>query len=378
MSVRRHVLAAVVAVGCAGPRPVAPAPAPTPASATKPPPVLSGHLLVHSFGKDALFECKPACAPLDDPRLGKVEQSPRRVAPGRYLLQAGVFDLATRALVPLAPKLDLEQHRYGNLWVLDAAIVSVEFKSTHDVVLVSRAGKPFVPLAEPIPPKAGDFAFLPDGRHLFKTAPLMGAAESAYFTDVIVGQKVTLHYVGALGGKPTPLVARDQTLHPDFVRDGASIVYWAPGRLDVQTAFRSLYLERVDVADGAVTRLEELVTPITMRGTPETLHHGRSRFVVHTTHGANGKESGVRVVDVEAKAVVDVPLAADESLARPFNPTHAGNWPWCERRDDDVLILRRPVDGGVHVRVLSLPGLDTVLEATVPTPHVTAIDWIRH
>lgn len=111
MSVRRHVLAAVVAVGCAGPRPVAPAPAPTPASATKPAPVLSGHLLVHSFGKDALFECKPACAPLDDPRLGKVEQTPRRVAPGRYLLQAGVFDLATRALVPLAPKLDLEQHR---------------------------------------------------------------------------------------------------------------------------------------------------------------------------------------------------------------------------------------------------------------------------
>lgn len=368
----RLTFALFACVGCASPPPPAPPPhKPAPVASVAPKP-RHGHLLVHAFGK-GLLECKPVCAAIDE--HAKQTQSPRRVGRGRYLLPQGIFDLATRQLTP-QPNLDLSKFEYGSLWLLDQATVEVEYKSTHDVVRVSRGGGPFLPLVEPIPPKAGDFAFLPDGRHAFKTAPLMGGPESQYFVDVIAGQKVTLHYVSALGGKPKPLVTRDQILHGDFVLGGASIVYWAPGRLDVKKSLRTLLLERVDVATGAVERLEELTTPFTMRGTPETEHHTSSRFVVHVAYDAEGAES-VRVVDVGSGETKSLALGPKETLARPFNPAHAGTWPWWERRDDDVLVLQQKLQDGVVVRVLALPSLDPVLETTLPFPNVSAIDWVR-
>lgn len=369
----RLALALFACVGCAAPpsprAPPPPKPAPVASVAPK---AHRGHLLVHAFGK-GLLECKPTCVPIDE--HAKQTKSPRRVGPGRYLLPQGVFDLATRQLTP-QQNLDLSKFEYGSLWLLDQAIVQVEYKSTHDVVRVSRGGGPFVPLVEPIPPKAGDFAFLPDGRHAFKTAPLMGGPESQYFVDVIAGQKVTLHFASALGAKPKPLVTRDQILHADFVLGGASIVYWAPGRLEVPKSLRTLLLERVDVATGTVQRLEELTTPFTMRGTPETEHHTPSRFVVHTAYDAEGAE-GVRVVDVESAETKDVSLGPKETVARPFNPAHAGTWPWWERRDDDVLVLQQKGQDSVVVRVLALPSLTPLLETTLPFVNVSAIDWVR-
>ncbi|MBL8715339.1 MAG: hypothetical protein JNL79_05055 [Myxococcales bacterium] len=367
----RLAIALCACAGCASPRPSAPPPPPAPV-APAPPKAHRGHLLVHAFGK-GLLECKPACIAIDD--HAKQTKSPRRVGPGRYLLPQGIFDLATHRLTPL-PNLDPTKFEYGSLWLLDEATVAVEYTNTHDVVRVSRGGGPFVPLVEPIPPKAGDFTFLPDGRHAFKTAPLMGGPESPYFVDVIAGQKVTLHHVSALGGKPKPLVTRDQILHADFVLGGASIVYWAPGRLDVPKSLRTLLLERVDVATGTVQRLEELTTPFTMRGTPETEHHTPSRFVVHVAYDAGGAER-VRVVDVGSGETRDAALGPKETLAHPFNPAHAGNWPWWERRDDDVVVLQQKSDDGVRVRVLAMPGLEPVLETTLPFPNVSAIDWVR-
>jgi len=375
----------VCLVGCAAPPPPAKAP-PTPAVVAPAEPQLpKGSLFVYTHAFGAL-ECEQTCVSLERPGLSKAKRSPRRIAPHRYLLDEGIFDLENHALSPPPAHLDpatmLEE---GALWVLDDSVIHIEFRSTHDVLRVSHGGGPFKPLAEPIPPKSYEFAFLRDGRHLFKTAPLMGADESKYFVDVITGQQVTLRFVKALGAAPKPLVTRPQTMHADFVLDGASVVYWVPGTVDLANNVRTLRLERVDVATGETTNLGEVTTPaVTTQGTtwrdsPWTVHHTHSRFVVHDAgFDAAAKPHLARIVDVLSGKPLDLPLASNEVMAQPLDPSHPFVTSWSARRDDDVLVLKRPVPGGLRVRVLALPSLEPVLVTTLPFPDVAAIDFVRH
>jgi len=99
--------------------------------------------------------------------------------------------------------------------------------------------------------------------------------------------------------------------------------------------------------------------------------------VVHVAYDDAGVATHARVVDVESGEAKDLTLRLRETLAHPFNPAHAGSWPWWERRDDDVLVLQQKTSDGVGVRVLALPSLAPVLETTLPFKDVSAIDWIR-
>lgn len=381
----RAPLLASVLLACAPARP-APVVAPTPAAVAAPKPTLHGALLVH--GPFGIATCKPTCAMLEDPKLARPHHVPRRIAPGLYLFEEGTFHFEDGTLEPLPSPVEPKLLHEGAFWALDGgAFVHVEHLPTADRLRVSRGGGAFAPLQESIPPKSYDFRFLPDGRHLFKSAPLIGKQESPWFIDVIEGQSVTLSYVPSLGGEPKKLVARPQTLHADFVADGATIVYWVPGTVDEAKNTRRVLLEAVDVASGKTVGLGSVTGPaiaerfgskVYLRDTPRTLHHVHSRFIVHEASlDASATARAVRVVDVPAARSFEVTLADDETLVSSFDDSHAYYGGSRGRRDEDVLILARPDPQGTRVRVLSLPALEVVLEVLVPGAGVQAVDFVR-
>lgn len=381
---RRWLLPLLLA-GCAPVRP-ATAVAPAPPITIPAKPALHGALLVH--GPFGIATCKPTCTLLADPKLARPHHAPRRIAPGRYLFEEGTLHFEDGTLEPLPAAVDPKLLHEGGFFALDGgAFVHVEHLPTSDRVRVSRAGGPFSPLKESVPPKSYDYRFLPDGRHIFKSAPLIGKQESPWFIDVIEGQSVTLSYVPSLGGEPKKLVTRPQTLHPDFVGEGATIVYWVPGTVDEAKNTRRLLLEAVDVASGKTVGLGSITGPavaerfgskVYLRDTPRTLHHVHSRFVVHDASlDASATAHAVRVVDVPAASGFEVPLGEDETLVSPFDDAHAYYGGSHGRRDEDVLVLARPDPQGTRVRVLSLPALDVVLEVLVPAAGVQAVDFVR-
>lgn len=298
---------------------------------------------------------------------------------GRYLFPEGLLEVAheSRSPVDFAPPV------YGGVWGLDdGRFVLVEHLPNEDKLRFAKGA-----FKESIPPKSYDFRFLPDGRHLFKTAPKMGKDESNFFIDVIEGQTVTLSYVTSPGAEPKKLAARPQFLSPDFVMDGANIVYWAPGRVDEPKNERRLQLESVDVATGKVTGLGTLVTPalvdgpsgkLYQRGTPTTHHYVHSRFVVHAAgFDAQGRSHAVRVVDVAAATSNELQLAQGEELLGCLSAAHGILGASDRRRDDDVLILSRPSDSFVQMRVLTLPDLVPLFSVTVPTMGPVVADFVR-
>lgn len=290
-----------------------------------------------------------------------------------------MLDLRDDSLRPLG----FATPQYGALWALaDGRFVVVEHLAKEDRVRFAKGV-----FQESIPPRSYDFRFLDDGRHLFKTAPLMGKDESSFFIDVIEGQTVTLSFVAAPGAEPKKLLARSQFLHPDFVAGGASIVHWVPGHVDEKQNVRRMQLEAVDVATGKATGLGAVTSPVIahgpfgthyLRDTPVTHHYVRSRFVVHGSElDEAARPHAVRVVDVTTATATDVPLADGEELVGPFSASHASYGGTDGRREDDVLLLARPEGAGIQVRVLSLPALAPLFSVTVPGRGPVFADFVR-
>jgi hypothetical protein len=102
----------------------------------------------------------------------------------------------------------------------------------------------------------GDYEFLPDDSYLYVERRGMGRQESFHFSDMIVGQTMTLFRVDGRGAKEALLEVPGLNT-PRFADEGTLILYWKPGRVDEKKNRKSWILERLDLRTRETKELAE-------------------------------------------------------------------------------------------------------------------------
>jgi hypothetical protein len=264
----------------------------------------------------------------------------------------------------------------------DGSLIRYEHLASHSRVLRRRGGDNWSVILEYDKLRAYEFRFLPDGRHLFKTSPGMGKAESPYFVDLIIGQPTHLHVVDELGKKPRHVHSSTQQMDAEFLDGGRRIAFWQPGEIDKATNRRTISLQVLDLANNAITNIDTVTTPLknlnggTRRDAPEASSSIRSTWIVHAHElAADFRTTMLRADDVATRNHVELRLAADEQLFAGIpNDSH---YPHRHtRRWSDQIVIGKRLGHVTELAVIAIPSLAVVLRTRVPTQGLYGAEWV--
>lgn len=217
--------------------------------------------------------------------------------------------------------------------------------------------------------RAYEFRFLANGLHLFKDSPGMGGQESPYFIDLVLGHPTHLYVVDGLGKKPRRVHTSSQQMDADFFDGGRRVAWWQPGHVNEQEQTRTLGLQVLDVASGAITEVDA-VTMGLGRQAPETSSSLRSTWIVHA-HGY-----GLRAEDVATHKRVERALASGEYWL-PGVPHNSAYTQHHSRRWSEHIVLGRRLADMTELEVRALPSFTLVLRARVPTHGLREAEWVE-
>lgn len=213
------------------------------------------------------------------------------------------------------------------------------------------------------------FEYAPDGSHVYSIVPAMGGKESPYFSDWVIGSKTTL-YLTRSKGKPKSIVTGDCIRDARLVANGAYAVFWEAGPVDMQGKTKAWRLRTVRLSDGAVTTVADVVDNLMgSRGVPEEFWAFQGQpWIVHVA-SLKASKKGPReyvVYNVETGTRSSFTLAAGDRLYK------YGGREYNMLLFHPYLVAKR----GDSLVVLTVPDLNTVLEAPLPTFYFDAAMYL--